>query len=78
MNCVDIVDSFNNPVVIMTYDDLAENLPMEQIGLAGSPTQVFRTFTKDVTAATETFNLPAEETGKQIAETLKEKQLIKK
>ncbi len=34
MNCVDIVDSFNKPVVIMTYDDLAENLPMEQIGRA--------------------------------------------
>lgn len=78
MNCNDIVDSFSNPVVILTYDDLAENLPMEEIGLAGSPTQVYKTFTKDVTAATETFNLPASETGKKIAETLNEKQLIKK
>lgn len=78
MNCNDIVDSFNNPVVVLTYDDLAENLPLEEIGLAGSPTQVYRTFTKDVTAATETFNLPADETGKKIAETLNEKQLIKK
>ncbi len=78
MNCNDIVDSFNNPVVIMTYDDLAEDLPMEEIGLAGSPTQVFRTFTKDVTAATETFNLSAEETAQKIADTLNEKQLIKK
>ncbi len=78
MNCNDIVDSFNNPVVILTYDDLAENLPLEEIGLAGSPTQVYKTFTKDVTAATETFNLPADETGKKIAETLNEKQLIKK
>ena len=78
MNCNDIVDSFNNPVVIMTYDDIAEDLPLDQAGLAGSPTQVFRTFTKDVTAETETFNLSAEETGKKIAETLNEKQLIKK
>ena len=78
MNCNDIVDSFNNPVVIMTYDDLQEDLPMEQIGLAGSPTQVFKTFTKEVTAQTETFDLPAEETGKKIAETLNEKQFIKK
>lgn len=78
MNCNDIVDSFSNPVEIITYDDIKDNLPLEQAGLAGSPTQVYKTFTKDVTAATETFDLPAEETGKQIAKTLAEKQLIKK
>lgn len=78
MNCNDIVDSFSKPVEIVTYDDISENLPQSQIGLAGSPTQVYRTFTKDVTAATETFDLPAEETGKKIAAALLEKQLIKK
>jgi electron transfer flavoprotein beta subunit len=78
MNCNDIVDSFSNPVVVLTYDDLKENLPQSEVGLAGSPTQVYRTFTKDVTAATETFNLPAAEAGKQIASNLKNKQLIKK
>lgn len=78
MNCVDIVESFNKPVEILTYDDLKDDLPQAEVGLAGSPTQVFRTFTKEVTNQTETFDLPAEETGKKIAETLKEKQLIKK
>lgn len=78
MNCNDIVDSFSNPVEIRTYDDISENLPQDQIGLAGSPTQVYRTFTKEVSAVTETFDLPAEEAGKAIAEDLKAKQLIKK
>ena len=78
MNCNDIVDSFSNPVIIKTYDDIIEDLPQNLVGLAGSPTQVYRTFTKDVTAATEKFDLPAEETGKQIAAHLNEKQLIKK
>lgn len=78
MNCNDIVDSFGNPVVIMTYDDIKENLPQEQVGLAGSPTQVYRTFTKEVSAATEKFDLPAAEAGKKIAEALRDKQLIKK
>lgn len=78
MNCNDIVDSFNNPVVIMTYDDIKDNLPQELVGLAGSPTQVYRTFTKDVSAATEKFDVPAAEAAKKIADSLKEKQLIKK
>ncbi|WP_433913651.1 electron transfer flavoprotein subunit beta/FixA family protein, partial [Dubosiella newyorkensis] len=78
MNCMDIVDSFNNPVQIMTYDDLVDILPQNEIGLAGSPTKVHRTFTKDVSAATETFDLPAQETAELIAKTLKDKQLITK
>ena len=78
MNCCDIVDSFNNPVVIKTYDDIIDDLPQDLVGLKGSPTQVYRTFTKEVTAATEKFDLPVEETGKQIAAHLNEKQLIKK
>lgn len=43
MNCVDIVDSFNKPVQTMTFDDL--DLPLEVVGLAGSPTKVHATFT---------------------------------
>lgn len=79
MNCIDIVDSFNNPSVeTMTYDDLMDVLPQSEIGLAGSPTKVFRTFTKDVSAATETFDLSAQDTAEMIAKTLKEKQLITK
>ena len=76
MNCVDIVDSFNKPVQTMTFDDL--DLPLEVVGLAGSPTKVHATFTKEVSAKTETFDLPAAETAEKIAAALKEKQLIKK
>lgn len=78
MNCLDIVDSFNNPVEVMTYDDIADILPQELVGLAGSPTKVHRTFTKEVSAETQKYDLPADETAALIAKTLKEKQLITK
>ena len=76
MNCNDIVDSFNNPVKIMTFDDL--DLDQSVVCLAGSPTKVHATFTKDVSAETQTYNMPAKETAELIAKTLKEKQLITK
>lgn len=78
MNCNDIVDSFSKPVEILTYDDIIDVLPQNLVGLAGSPTQVYRTFTKDVSAATEKYDVPAEEAAKMIVAALKEKQLIKK
>lgn len=78
MNCNDIVDSFSKPVEIMTYDDIIDVLPQNLVGLAGSPTQVYRTFTKEVSAATEKYDVPAEEAAKMIAAALNEKQLIKK
>ena len=76
MNCNDIVDSFSKEVKIFTFDDLGidENL----VGLAGSPTKVHATFTKDVSAETETFDMPAADAAKLIAKTLKEKQIITK
>lgn len=76
MNCNDIVDSFSKEVKIMTFADLGIDASL--VGLAGSPTKVHATFTKEVTAETETFTLPADETAKLIAKTLKEKQLIMK
>ena len=76
MNCNDIVDSFNKSIVTYTFDDLG--IPEEKVGLKGSPTSVYRTFTKDVTAATEKFDLPANEAAALIAKTLKDKQIITK
>ncbi|WP_416326630.1 electron transfer flavoprotein subunit beta [[Eubacterium] hominis] len=76
MNCNDIVDSFNKEVKIMTFNDLG--IDASKVGLAGSPTKVHHTFTKDVTAETETYELPAAEAAKLIAKTLKEKQIITK
>lgn len=76
MNCNDIVDSMNKEVTIWTFDDLG--IDESKVGLAGSPTKVHATFTKDVSANTEKFTLPANETAKLIAQTLKEKQLITK
>lgn len=76
MNCNDIVDSFSKEVRVMTFADL--DIDASIVGLAGSPTKVHHTFTKDVTAETETYTLPADEAAKLIAKTLKEKQLITK
>lgn len=76
MNCNDIVDSFNKEVKVMTFNDLG--IDASKVGLAGSPTKVHHTFTKDVTAETETYELPADEAAKLIAKTLKEKQIITK
>lgn len=76
MNCNDIVDSFKKEVKVMTFKDL--DIAAEKVGLAGSPTKVHRTFTKDVTAETETYNVSAEETVNMIVKSLQEKQLITK
>lgn len=76
MNCNDIVDSFSKEVAIMTFDDLGIDASI--VGLAGSPTKVHSTFTKEVSAQTETFNVSAQETAEMIAKTLKEKQIITK
>ena len=78
MNCVDIVDLVNRPVEILTYDDIKEDLPQELVGLAGSPTKVHKTFTKDVSAVTNKYDLPAAEAAKLIVDSLKEKSLIQK
>lgn len=76
MNCNDIVDSFSKEVKMMCFADL--DIPVEKVGLKGSPTKVHRTFTKDVTAETQTYDIPAAEAAKLIATTLKEKQIITK
>jgi len=76
MNCNDIVDSFSKEVKVMTFDDLG--IDESIVGLAGSPTKVHATFTKEVSAETETFDLPAAEAAKLIAKTLKDKQIITK
>lgn len=78
MNVNDIVDLKERPVVVMTYDDIKDELPVELIGLKGSPTKVHRTFTKEVTAETNKYDLPAKEAAKLIADTLKEKSFITK
>ena len=61
---------------IINPDDLG--IDESKVGLAGSPTKVHATFTKDVSAETETFDMPAADAAKLIAKTLKEKQIITK
>lgn len=77
MQCDNIVDlKKENKITTLTNEDL--QLDKAVIGLAGSPTSVKRTFTKDVTDETETYELSEQETADMIAKTLKEKQIITK
>ena len=64
------------PCVLTTLSGMNE--PRYMNCLAGSPTKVHATFTKEVSAETETFDLPAAEAAKLIAKTLKDKQIITK
>ena len=80
MNCVDIVDvvADDSRVVTMTFDDL-DGVDVTTVGLKGSPTNVKRTFTKEVSAETTTYSdFTAQQTAEFIAKALKEKQLITK
>lgn len=75
MNCVDIVNAFQKEVKCLTFDDL--NIDESLVGLAGSPTKVHATFTKEVSNETEVFTLSAKESANKIIELLQSKQFIK-
>ena len=74
--CVLTTLSGMNEPRYMNCNDIVDSF--SKVGLAGSPTKVHATFTKEVSAETETFDLPAAEAAKLIAKTLKDKQIITK
>lgn len=75
MNCEDAWNAFDKEIKVLGFADL--NIDASAVGFAGSPTSVKATFTKDVSAVTEKFDLPAKEAAALIAERLNEKGLIK-
>ncbi len=65
MNAFDIWDSFDKKINIVTFEDL--DLDQKDIGLAGSPTRVKKTYTKPVMQKSPKEVLEPEEAAKKIA-----------
>ena len=69
-----IVDAFDKPVEVWGVDKV--NLPVEMLGLKGSGTKVYKSFTKGVKAAGEVHEVDAEQAVGLIVSKLKEKFII--
>jgi electron transfer flavoprotein beta subunit len=74
MNVAGIVDAFDKPVAVWGVDKV--NLPLEMLGLKGSGTRVYKSFTKGVKAAGEVHEVDAEQAVGLIVSKLKEKFII--
>jgi electron transfer flavoprotein beta subunit len=74
MNVAGIVDAFDKPVAVWGVDKV--NLPLEMLGLKGSGTKVYKSFTKGVKAAGEVHEVDAEQAVGLIVSKLKEKFII--
>ena len=62
---------------ILGFEDLKDNLELDMIGLKGSPTNVYQSFTKEVKGAgTILKDLSAEQAVKAIVDKLEEKFII--
>jgi electron transfer flavoprotein beta subunit len=61
-------DGFDKPITLLTNKEL--NIPVESIGLKGSPTRVKKTFTKPVTKKSKKQVLPPEEAARVIIDAL--------
>jgi electron transfer flavoprotein beta subunit len=72
-----IVDAYNKEVKVFGYSDLSEHLDTSQIGLEGSPTNVWRSFTKEAKGAgTVLKEVTADEAVAAIIAKLEEKHII--
>ena len=69
-----IVDAFDKPVEVWGVEKV--NLPVEMLGLKGSGTKVYKSFTKGVKAAGEVHEVDAEQAVGLIVSKLKEKFII--
>ena len=74
MHVKGIVEQQEKQINIINFADL--DLDVNNIGLAGSPTKVKTTFTKQFDSNKEVVELPVEEAAKLIAEKLAEKHFI--
>lgn len=74
MSVKGIVEAYGKPVEIWGFDDL--DVPQEEIGLAGSPTRVFKSFGKAMKAPGQLHEVEPAEAVDIIIEKLKEKFLI--
>lgn len=77
MHAGGIIDAYNKEVKILTYEDLKDKLDIEKIGLKGSPTNVFKSFTKEAKGeGTILTDLSPDEAVAAIMEKLEERHII--
>lgn len=67
-NVTDLWNSFDKEIISLSNDDL--NIPLDIIGLKGSPTRVKKTFTKPITKKTEKQKLSPKDAAKVIIDAL--------
>ena len=72
-----VVEADEKEIKILGFEDLKDNLELDMIGLKGSPTNVYQSFTKEVKGAgTILKDLSAEQAVKAIVDKLEEKFII--
>lgn len=71
-----IYSAYQKPVQVITYDDIKNNVSLDELGSSGSPTKVFKSFTKELKAAGEKFETTPEESAQLIMNKLAEKHII--
>lgn len=76
MTVAGIVDAYNKEVKVLGFEDLKDKLIPEHIGLKGSPTNVYRSFTKQAKGAGVILNVSADEAVTAIMDKLIEKHII--
>ena len=77
MSVSGVVEAYEKEIKILGFEDLKDNLELDMIGLKGSPTNVYQSFTKEVKGAgTILKDLSAEQAVKAIVDKLEEKFII--
>ncbi len=77
MHAGGIVDAYNKEIKVITYENLKDKLNIEDIGLKGSPTNVYKSFTKEAKGAgTLLTDLSPDEAVSAIMEKLEERHII--
>lgn len=72
-----IVNAYEKEIKVIGFEDLKEELELDMIGLKGSPTNVYQSFTKEVKGAgTILKDLSAEQAVAAIMQKLEEKHII--
>ena len=72
-----IVEAYEKEIKVIGFEELKDNLELDMIGLKGSPTNVYQSFTKEVKGAgTILKDISADEAVKAIVDKLEEKFII--
>ena len=72
-----IVEAYEKEIKVIGFEELKDNLELDMIGLKGSPTNVYQSFTKEVKGAgTILKDVSADEAVKAIVDKLEEKFII--